>query len=177
MRYFAGYLLEGEAAAFYNTLAADLAARFGIRNLAEYIPPHFTLKAPFETRDIAPFKEQLSALAAEETPVTFLLEGFGRFREKGVIFFYIGGEKLWECLPRIVECIAPFGDNRKELNSEVLKTHISVARRVEEPLRDEIWRYVKNLPKPRFELRFDNIALFRFEEGKWMVENVYRFGS
>ena len=166
--YFAGYLVEGDAAGFYERITADLARRFSIRNLALKAPPHITLKPPFDTDDIAPFQTRMVELASGIAP-PLSLRGFGSFR-KGTIFLdVVGSPALEQALTQAVEGLASSGEAGRPLATPI-HPHVSIARHLREDRFDAIWDYLQTLSPPSFDLAFDNLTLFTHDGAGWQVE-------
>ncbi len=79
-------LLPDDAHNAARRLAVDLYERLRPANDGLLIPPHVTLKQPFETRELARCEELLDRLAAESEPFDVVLRGFGTFMAEGVVF-------------------------------------------------------------------------------------------
>src|SRR5690348_9253220 len=86
MKYLIAYLLSGEAKAAHEALTAEIADQFGVFRLNGHIPPHVTLKVPFETDDIEDVEKTLSSFADHYPRTEVRLWGFGAF---GVEVLYV----------------------------------------------------------------------------------------
>ena len=85
------YLLRGKPAWRVRQLSDELADVFGLEPISSRIPPHVTLKAPFETsseRNIEELKVVLADFIKGRAPAALAYEGFGQF-DKRVVFIYI----------------------------------------------------------------------------------------
>lgn len=176
MKYFAGYLIEGEAGGYYKKVTADLSSHFGIKDLSKHIPPHLTLKPPFETEDITPFEKIIEGLVEKEEVLPFSIDEYGRFNlESETIFLSVQQQQnLQEKAEKILSTLADFGNNQKPVHLP-LKLHASIARHLTPHKSQEIWEYVSSLPVPHFDLQFDNLTLFVFQNDNWEVRKIYRF--
>lgn len=176
MKYFAGYLIEGEAAEYYQKITFHLSHRFGIKNLSEYVSLHLTLKPPFETEDIVPFEKLLEETAIKEETIPFAIQGFERFGlSSRTIFLDIEkNPSLQEKCEKILHTLADFGDN-KRAEPLPLKLHASVARHLTPEESQKVWDYVSSLPAPHFDLQFNNLTLFIFKNNCWEIQKIYHF--
>ena len=148
-RYFVGIAAEGEATAYYEEICRMLAARFGVRNLAEYIPPHITLIPPFDAKE----KPAAPRFSRE---YSFRVSGFGRFGAR-VCFMrvFLPEEMRREC--------ADIAGGRN------IKPHISVARFMDERTGGRVWRHLSRLSVHDYECRTSGASVFVFENGRWRI--------
>jgi 2'-5' RNA ligase len=177
MRYFVGYLIEGEAAYYYNYITTELSEKFHIKNLSERIQPHFTIKPPFESDNIEEFKKLLSQITADQKVFPICLKNFGRYSTDSPTFF-ISGNALKNNLKQIetiVDQLEPYGNNKKSLFKRPITLHCSVARHLLTEQSEEIWNYLQTLPPPQFDLKFDNLAFFRWKNTHWEIDEIFRF--
>ena len=86
MRYFIAYVIKGEAGEYHKKLSDTIAQQFNYKPLSKKVPPHLTLKAPFEAdTNIKEIENLISNFIAHKHAHELLLEGFGSFRGE-VIF-------------------------------------------------------------------------------------------
>jgi 2'-5' RNA ligase len=136
------------------------------------IPPHLTLKLPFET-DEAGIKEVERALqefAAKEQAVPFSLRGFGRFGFR-TIYLDVGGSSEAVSLAR--NCIRGLNEAVPWLPRAPLegnKLHASVARFLNRRQFARIWRYVRD-SRPHFASHFDNVAILEKRGSGWSLRS------
>ena len=180
-RYYFGHVISGRAAEYYASLNADLAQRFGVKNLAETQPPHFTLRPPFEVDSIADVvDEYVESLASGCQPLPFSLEGFGSFplTKEGITIFLkvVPNKSLQKCVNYLAIRLAEFGDDVRPAPLPI-KLHVSVARYLAPKQWIDILAYLTNLPKPRFDLEFDHVALMAKSGGRWELKKKYHFAS
>ncbi len=176
MIYFVGYLIEGEAAKYYQQITTDLAARFGIANLSLRIPPHFTFKPPFESDNINPFKKTLGDIASSQTSLPIDIDGFDRYGldSKTIYLNVRKDDGLNNKILKIIDQIKDFGEKKKPLPDN-FRLHASIARHLTSEQSAAIWNYLQTLPPPHFELNFDNLTLFRLADKIWQTEKTWRF--
>ncbi|MDP3958314.1 MAG: 2'-5' RNA ligase family protein [bacterium] len=173
-RYFVGYRVGGEAADYYAKTAEDLAARFGVRDLSKYIPPHFTLKAPFETDNVALFKEELAALAAKERATPFTLQGFDAHSGGSVYLAVARNSAFQRQAEKLVHALFPFGERERTLRLPFMP-HVSVARHLSDEEKAKVLSYLGSFPGPRLDLSFDGMTLFAHDGARWNAEETFTF--
>ena len=177
MRYFIGYLFEGEARNYLEEISEDISQTFGTRPLHRRTPPHLTLYRPFETEDIRLERQILSEWSSKAIATPFNLEGFGRFTDR-VIFvdanvdMYIKG--LVEDLQHSISKIP----GMPQESGRPWRPHATLVKREMPEKIEWVWKYLSELPKPQFDLNFDAVTLFRFEqESGWLVEEEWKLGG
>lgn len=174
MRHFIGYLGKGEVEEYYNALTTELHEKFGIRNLSLRVPPHLTLKYPFETDDAADTESRMKEFLTDKPTFPFFIKGFGRFDDNNKTIFLSVTQN--DALSAFVEdCIVSLGDmeEKKKFDAKKFHIHMSVARHLDDDLSEQIWKYVSTLPPPYFEMLFDNLTLFVQENERWKVQRTF----
>lgn len=174
MRYFIGFLIEGETGAWHEALTRDISGRFGTRKLHEHVAPHVTLYRPFDTDSVEPVKTLLREWTSQHIQNGEMsLFGFGHFTDR-VVYVSVAPditaqhnilalrEKIMTLLPK------------EDFPTWV--PHATVADEHETPKTiTAVWEYVQTLPKPEFTMPFNNITLFRNREGGgWDVDEIFR---
>lgn len=177
MRYFIGILIEKEPAWYYEAITQDLARNFDVRNLSEYIPPHLTLKPPFESEGTSEIENVIQNILSSQKEFPLHITGFGRYASFGdesrTIFLSVEAEKEdLEKIENTARSLATFGESKKSL-SHPFSPHISIGRNLEPAQSKAVWNYLQTLPKPDFKTSFTNITLFRYEDGSWYPEKVF----
>lgn len=175
MQYFVGYLVEGEASDYYKTLTSDLEQKFGIKNLSEYIPPHLTLKIPFEPESIEDFEKYVATVSETLSTADFVVDGFEKFDGKRMTIFLkvTAGENI-KIIEEVVDHLESYGEDTKKL-PRPLTLHTSIARFLSPEQCDEIWSYLQTLPKPHFNLVFNNLTIFKLVDEIWEAHKIFRF--
>jgi 2'-5' RNA ligase len=168
MKYFIGYLIQGDAATWHTQTVKDISEKFDTRKLYERIPPHITIVKPFESGDVSSLKAELPLWTDKYVGNGYLsIDGFGHFDTK-VIFANVNTDKsliekieiLWETL-KINPDFSPW------------KPHATLASHLDPDKFEKVWQYIENLEKPNFILPFDNITLFELRENKWEVFKTF----
>jgi 2'-5' RNA ligase len=174
MQYFVGYLAEGEASDYYKTLTSDLEQRFGIKNLSNFIPPHFTFRIPFETEKIEEFEQYVDQLTSNVKPVGMSINGFDKLEGKRMTIFLSATSESMDTLEGIIDSLEQY-DGANKTPKRPLILHTSIARFLSPEQCGDIWNYLQTLPTPQFNLKFDNLTIFKLVEENWEVYKIFRF--
>ena len=175
MRYFIGNLIRGEAAEYYKATCAELGSRFGIEDVSAIVPPHVTVKGPFERPNIDMVDDTLS-LATEAPALPIALSGWNHFTTR-TIFLDVPAPSaelksyIKEVLNKLVTIGLPL--NVQEQNTHI---HMSVARFLKPNQFDEVWKYLQSAPAPQFDILFDNLTIFakeKSEDKAWKVLKTF----
>jgi 2'-5' RNA ligase len=165
MKYFVGYLVEGEAADYYKTLTSDLEQRFSVKDLSEYIPPHLTLKIPFEADSVEDFENYMATVSKGLSTLDLVVNGFEKFDGKRMtIFLKVTAGNNIKTIESIVDHLESYGEDTKKL-PRPLALHTSIARFLSPERCEEIWNYLQTLPVPQFNLEFNNLTIFKLVNG------------
>ncbi|MBM3231863.1 2'-5' RNA ligase family protein [Candidatus Pacearchaeota archaeon] len=174
MRYFIGYLIKGQAKQYHNNLCSNLANEFGIKYLPYKVPSHLTLKAPFETEDITQIEKILEQFSEKNKKSKLELEGFGHFGNRVIFIGVKPNEKMKEGYSHLLDSLKKVdGLTWSEFEGKGANFHATIATKGIEEVFEEMWGYISTLEKPHFELDFDNIALLKYEAGKWLIHKEY----
>jgi 2'-5' RNA ligase len=176
MKYFIGYLLEDGALDYYNNITTELSEKFGIENLSEYIPPHFTFKPPFNFDDEEKLNEELRQVAKSIKSFSVTIDDFGTFdfESKTIYIKPKYDESSQSKFENIVSMTNSVGDSGVK-GWDPFRPHASIARHLDANKSEEIWSYLQSYEKPKIDCNVDNLTLFVKEDGKWGVKNIFRF--
>ena len=174
-KYCIGYLAEGEIVPYFNEITAHISAKFDIWNISKRVPPHLTLKYPFEAEDTSEIESRIEAVAKDMTPVPFTLNRFGRFEEGGKTIFLTTSASE-ELISSIKDCILKLGefDEDRKFSIDEYKIHLSITRKLDPEISNTVWKYLQTLPSPYIDMVFNNITLFEFRDDVWEVKRTFR---
>ncbi len=169
MKYFVAYLLSGSAKSYHERLTRQIFEKYKTARFFEKVPPHVTIKAPFEATDegILDVERVLRAFARTAEAPSFVLEGFGHFGFRTV---YLNGEGK-EATVFVRRCIKLLRENIPWMSQSPLegnKLHASVARFLSRRKFERIWRALKGAC-PSVEVTLDNVAILKQTDGVWKV--------
>jgi 2'-5' RNA ligase len=177
MRYFIGYLIQGEAARWHIELSKEIASKFKIWNISEKNPPHLTIYYPFETEDISPIKIFLRKWLHDH-PISgnVTLSGFSHF-ENRVVFVDVNIDdsvrKAVEDMKIDLRKIIPPRSINNVNYTTTWNPHATLAYKISEEKIIEILDYVKDFESPTFTKPFDNITVFVWSDNKWLIEESF----
>lgn len=176
MKYFIAHLLTGDAKQYHVGLTHGLALKYRIIPLHDRIPPHITVKPPFETDEagIAEVERILRSFAHHEHPLPLTIDGFGRFGFRTVYMDVYKNSEVVSLVRRAIHALNTHIAWMPEYPLEGNKLHASVARFLNRKQFRRIWRELRLL-KPRFESTFDNIVILKKEGRIWEVHSRIPF--
>ncbi len=178
LKYFIAHLLTGEARAYHEALTQDLHARFRTVQLHRRIPPHLSLKIPFEAdeKSIREIEMILADFCFRQSPVPISYSGFGHFNSRTV---YLDVEHNRHALSLAHACaqeLAARAPWLPESTRRGTKLHASVARFLGRTQFRRVWGYVHKR-KPRFRSSLDNIAILKKTKERWEIHSLLQFGT
>ncbi len=174
MKYCIVYLATDEAEKYSINLTKELSEKFAIKDLSKRVPPHMTIKYPFETEDILQVEKRIEICVEKKTSFPITIRSFGRFEnDVKTIFMPLDHSQKIDSL--ITECNKEFvflGTDQK-YHFEAHIPHISIARHLDKETSDKIFEYLNLLPVPSFETFFDNLTLLEFDKEVWKVRRIF----
>ncbi|AAK79570.1 2'-5' RNA ligase [Clostridium acetobutylicum] len=174
MRYVLVCIINGEAAKLNNRLASELKHEFNARR--SKLPPHFTIKAPFETdeKNIDDMKNILKKFESSFNAYNMDISGFSSFR-KDVIYMPINlskeAKEVHDKLIDELKGLKWLEWKNNEGKNKVFHCTV-VSKRVRENF-DEMLRYVNDY-ECNFKSDFDNITLYKWDTNTWVLEESYK---
>lgn len=175
MKYFIGYELQGEARDYHIKLSDNLVSRFNLRKLSEYIPPHITLKAPFETESIGEVNALLEQFSHAHRKSLLYFRDFGNFSPHSVYLKVFAPVETLKVTSELKERLARISWMTFEDLEKKSIFHSSVARRIPEESFEDLWKYVSSLPQPDIKARFDNVSIFVRDGDHWKTNRLFSF--
>jgi 2'-5' RNA ligase len=179
MRYLIACILKDSVLEFHEKLLDEVCSEFDVRR--QKLPAHFTLKSPFEAKDISDVEKAVEKItvAAKEV-LTIVIEGFGHF---GTAVIYMKVKPSDEAISIYDKLIMElrtipwltWSHNDGEAGKEK-SFHCTVVTKLKEYKFWPIWRYV-NKYNPYYSINFDNISILKWEEEKnlWTIYKEFKF--
>ncbi len=155
----------------------DLANSYRKRYDPHYslIPPHMTLKSPFEAteEEIKPYTDKLREIAKEFQPVTIQTVKVSSFKPvNNVIYFKIGPNSELEKLQK--EINQPFSEQNSEY---AFVPHITIGQELSNDEHSDVYGSLRML-KVEHEETVDRFhLLYQLENGSWTVFETFRLGK
>lgn len=159
MRYFIGNLIRGDAAEYYKATCADLATRFGVEDVSAIVPPHITVKAPFERQSIEAIDDVIS-LATEAPTIPLELSGWNSFSQRTI--FVDSPNTPEEMKTFMKDTLAKLRTVGLQMTPQEIEPSIrmSIARFLKPHQFETIWKHLNSGPTPKFDINFDNLTIF-----------------
>lgn|GEM_PF-2407638 len=172
MKYFIAHLLSGDARQYHSGLTRELALKYRAIPLHDRIPPHITIKPPFETDEsgIKEVERVLRSFAVNERSIPLVIDGFGRFGFRTVYMDVYKGAEAVSLVRRLIHTLNTNIAWMPAYPLEGNKLHASVARFLNRKQFRRIWRELRVL-RPRFESTLDTIVILKKEERVWKVHS------
>lgn len=190
MKYLIASLITGQAGDEVRLLATAIAKEFKFTHaVTDKIPPHFTLKAPFETDldQVNEIDELLADFVAQQKSAPMRVAGFGHFGKRAVYLRIVPSDAAREIYQELIAQLKTIGGlswgnhdgNQKQFHATLVRPKSPQQFR-------EIWQFISH-PSQRGGIQaldscfrrndnyfsFDNVTLLRHNGDKWVVDNKY----
>jgi 2'-5' RNA ligase len=171
MKYLIAYVLSDEAATAHRKLSRQLSEQFGTADPALRIPPHLTLKAPFEVEDITPVCEMLLQFVKSVEVGKFELGGFGHF-DRRVIYVHAHADIATRgALVSLTSLLEVLHLPMEQFDSQNRTLHATLARTSEDNFLS-LWKFLQE-EQFFYSVLFDQLVLMRKDKDMWQVEEVF----
>lgn len=171
MRYVIVSALSGEALKLYDQITTEVCSKFKVKRTK--LPGHITLKAPFDTDNIAEIIGLLQNFANHQAKAPIYLNGYGSFR-RDVIFiktsFSKEAKEVYDELENLLKTLNWLEWKQNELGERVFHVTI-VSKKIKEKF-NEIWEYVNQI-QYNFSIYFDNISIYVWKDNMWVLEKKF----
>jgi 2'-5' RNA ligase len=173
MRYVITYAIPGEAADLHVQLTHEMAAQFGIRNVADDIVPHFTLKAPFETDDIGPVDQILRNVASNEFPMPVTLGGIDTFNNRVIFMDAHAPSETHTLIRRLQDELRTLAWLPFYPTEDAIRLHATLGYANDAPHAERMCSWLRAQNIPAFSLSIDALTLLVRGETRWEMHTVY----
>jgi hypothetical protein len=169
------YLLKGEPRELQQKLVKEVGPMFGENYMIENpLPAHVTLKAPFQMRNIKKLEKFIEKFVRKNSKRNIKISGFGNFHKKVAFIktkFSREGRKVHKTFVKELQKSLKIKPDKFDLK---WKPHSTIAYGNTKESFKKIWNYVKNLKKPRFDLKFDNITILIKPRKYWKIHKEFK---
>jgi 2'-5' RNA ligase len=170
-------LLKGEVKKYHKSLSKRIALTFSIPCVLDFADPHFTLKGRFRTNKIKQIESLLETFVSKNKRTTIRLEGYGYFENKVVFMRVILSREAKRVFDTLLLELKDIDWMQWEKHDgKERRFHATLAMQKVGPKFKRIWKYLEEYrPKPDFTTEFDNIAILKFQKGRWNVHKKFYF--
>ncbi|UPA28985.1 2'-5' RNA ligase family protein [Terrisporobacter glycolicus] len=173
MRYVIVSVVKGEAGNFNNKLRKEVYEIFKAKS--SKLPAHFTIKSPFEEKDIKSLEEVLETFVKNNKKANYILDGYDHFDDR-VIFMKVNmsdeAKKLHDKLIYELSKINYINFTEKDGKNKIF--HVTVSSKKIQKIYKDLWNYVNQFPF-KFHCEFDNICIYNWEDNTWKLHKEYFF--
>ncbi|WP_035282733.1 MULTISPECIES: 2'-5' RNA ligase family protein [unclassified Clostridium] len=168
MRYVIVCVVNGEAGDFNNNLRREIYTKFKAKS--SKLPAHFTIKAPFEyDQEITDLNYALEEFCIVEKAEHYSIDGYDHFDDR-VIYMKVNmskeGKELHDRLIDKMSEIPYIEFDKKDGKNKTF--HVTLSSKKLKPMYSKVWDYV-NQYSCEFKCLFDNITIYKWEEGTWKL--------
>ena len=108
----------------------------------------------------------------------YKLKGFGNFNEAAVYIDVLPSAEMKQNLSNLQESLSKIEGISLDQFDRNQNLHATVALGKLKPYDlDQIWSYVQDLEQPDFSMKFDNVAVLKKVENRWITERVFEIKS
>jgi 2'-5' RNA ligase len=177
MKYLIVYLIKKEAAHYVKNLSDELANVFNLEQVSLRIPPHLTLKSPFDGRDATDVKKMLERFAATHKQAKLTLQGFDNI-DRRLLYMDV------KTSPEAAQLIAELSHELQKVpwlrfdshknGQQSRKLHATLAYAETRQLFSDLSNYIKD-ETATFDVMLDNIAILEREKDskRWRLSAEY----
>lgn len=173
MRYVIVSVVKGKAGNFNNNLRKEVFQKFNAKS--SKLPPHFTIKAPFEYDDIEELEEVLQNFCKNHKRAPYKIKNYNHFDNRAIYMEVImskEGKKLHDDLFDELNKISYINFGEKDGKDKVF--HVTISSKKIQIIFDELWDYVNSIPCD-FDCEFDNVSIFKWKNNTWILHKEYKF--
>ncbi|MFZ2832029.1 MAG: 2'-5' RNA ligase family protein [Minisyncoccia bacterium] len=180
-RYFIAVLPEGHLPQYHRALSENLSKKFDVPKSRSLLTPHITLKAPFEAsaEDLVSLKRMLALFSEEQSngrrnKIPFWIKGYGHLGRRVITLDVVPSLQMVRAVSNMQERLSDFPWMTWGSHEPIFHFHVTLLNRDLDEKFDVIWDFLQKMSPPKFDLLYDNIALLRKEETRWIVDTIYR---
>lgn len=174
MRYVIVCVVKGKAGDFNNNLRKELFNNFKAKS--SKLPAHFTIKAPFEyDKDISDLDKVLKNFCENEKAEAFTIDGYDHFDSR-VVYMKVSMSKeakaLHDKLIDVMSLVPYVEFDKKDGKDKIF--HLTLASKNLRPIYHKVWEYIQKYPC-EFQCSFNNVTVYKWEEGTWKIYKEFMF--
>ncbi|EQK43447.1 2'-5' RNA ligase superfamily protein [[Clostridium] bifermentans ATCC 638] len=173
MRYVIVSVTKGNAGDFNNRLRKNLFEKFGAKS--SKLPPHFTIKSPFESEDLSSLENMLQKFCNSNPISKYKIDGYEHFDDRVVymkVLMSPQGKIIHDKLISELEKFKYIKFNNHDGKDKIF--HVTLASKKIKKSYKDIFNYVTPIPCS-FDCTFDNISIFKWQDDTWVLHKEYLF--
>lgn len=173
MRYVIVSVTKGNAGDFNNSLRRNLFEKFGAK--PSKLPPHFTIKSPFESEDLSSLENMLQKFCNSNPISKYKIDGYEHFDDRVVymkVLMSPQGKIIHDKLISELEKFKYIKFNNHDGKDKIF--HVTLASKKIKKIYKDIFNYVTPIPCS-FDCTFDNISIFKWQDDTWVLHKEYLF--
>lgn len=175
------HLIRGEAKVAHEHITRSLVEKLDAFPVHDRVVPHLTIKRWFELDEagLQSVYGTLDKIAETHKQSSYRLHGFNNFGE-GVIFVDVeASQEMLDTVSAVMQAMRDIEgmtfDEYDEIEGDL---HATVAMQALKPFDfQETWDYLQTLPEFDMNLQFDNIAVLKKVDNKWIPEKVWELSK
>ena len=175
------HLIRGEAKEAHENITRSLVDKLNAFPVHDRVVPHLTIKRWFDLNqvDVQAVHVAIDTIVATHKQSSYRLHGLNNFGE-GVIFVDVDASKaMLETVSAVMAAMRTVEgvtfDEYDEIEGDL---HATVAMRALKPFDfKETWDYLQTLPPIDMNLQFDNIAVLKKVDNKWIPEKGWELSE
>ncbi|MEG2984728.1 MAG: 2'-5' RNA ligase family protein [Peptostreptococcaceae bacterium] len=173
MRYVIVSVLKGEAGIFNNKIKKEISKKFNVKS--SKLPPHFTIKSPFEASNIDSIDSIIKNFCACNNKSYYKISGYDNFDDRVIYMKVLMGKDSKTIHDKLINSISSLDYikfNNKDGKDKIF--HITIASKKINKIFNNIYEYVNTIPC-EFKCTFDNVSIFKLENNTWILHKEYLF--
>lgn len=173
MKYFVGHLIEGNFGAWHTTVTNNIADKFNTWKIHNVCPSHLTIFSEFESDNIEVVSNVIESILLDVKVGKYSVSGFDHFDDRSIFAKVDADIKVISLVQKLKEQLEQIPGIPKDKDS-IWKPYATVAFRLPPEDITKIWNYVTTLEEPNFVVPFDNLAIFKYNNSKWIVGKTFK---
>ena len=161
---------RGKASDLNKKIKVDLMEKFNARG--SKLPPHFTIKAPFETDDIHDVEKTIEGFSERNFKTKYVINGFNHFNKRVVYMNVEMSEEAKKVHDELIDELEKVNVTFDKKDGKDKIFHITLASKNVQTNFELIWHYILDF-NCYFELYFDNIEIYKLQNNKWMLYRCF----
>ncbi|MCL2323543.1 MAG: 2'-5' RNA ligase family protein [Oscillospiraceae bacterium] len=164
--------VKGKACDLNKMLKENIFQKFNARG--SKLPPHFTIKAPFEIDDISDIENAIDKFSKKATREKYVIDGFNHFSSRVVYMDVKMSKEAKAVHDLLIDELLKAGlvFDKKDGKKKVF--HVTIVSKNVQTNFEHIWEYILEF-KCYFELYFDNVEIYKFQNNRWMLYRSFNF--